>query len=76
MKPQPIETAPRVLGTRILAYVNAAESADGWMEMEYTGRKPTNKWGRGFESVIDHPMTNACLHPIAWLPVPDFKQEF
>lgn len=67
-KPQPIATAPIIPGTRILAFVKAAESANGWMEMIYA--KHHNGKAMYWASVIDHPFPNACLEPVWWLPVP------
>ena len=69
MKIRPIDDAPKEIGTRILAYVSAAESLDGWMEMERTQR--------GWRSVIQHPVPNACLRIKYFTDVPEFpgKQE-
>lgn len=60
--PAPIETAPKVEGTRILAFCKAAESAHGWAELVFRN----GSW----QSVIDHPYTNACLLPSHWMHAP------
>jgi hypothetical protein len=66
---RPISEAPRVKGTRILAYVLAAESPDGWMEMYWSGRQ------YGWQSVIEHPYSNACLTPRYFMDVPKLPKE-
>jgi hypothetical protein len=64
---KPISEAERIKGKRILAYVDAAESPNGWMEMYWTGLH--------WRSWIDHPFTNACLDPMYFMEVPEVPKE-
>jgi hypothetical protein len=65
---QPFNTAPKIRGTRILAWCNAAESEPGIIEMIY--RESVNSKTKEvigyWDSVIDHPWKNACLNPKYW----------